>query len=126
MIVCSERHTGASSLTCARIRIDVDMLSSDLDAHYCRQCKKAPCAQACPEEAIRLHVDTGAWLVDEELCTGCGRCVEACPFHAVEIGLDHGRAVKCDLCGGRAWCVQSCPPAALSVRGRKEAMSDGQ
>jgi len=124
MIVCSERHTGSSSLTRARIRITTDFLGSDLDARYCRQCKKAPCAQSCPEEAIRLQADTGAWLVDEALCTGCGRCVEACPFHAVEIGVDSGRATKCDLCGGQFWCVQVCPPGALSIRGQKEAASD--
>lgn len=126
MIVCSERHTGSSSLTRARIRIEVDFLGSDLGAQYCRQCKKAACAEACPEDAIRLQPDTGAWLVDESLCTGCGQCVEACPFHAIEIGPDSARATKCDLCGGKFWCVQSCPPAALSIRGQKETIDDGE
>lgn len=121
MIVCSERHTGASSLARARIRILLDFLGSDLDAQYCRQCSKAACAQACPVEAICLDQDTGAWIVDGELCTGCGQCVDACPFHAMQIAPESGRASKCDLCGGKTWCVQTCPPAALSIRGQKEA-----
>jgi len=124
MIVCSERHTGASSLTRARIRIDLDFLGSDLDAQYCRQCKKAACSQACPVEAIRFRADIGAWLVDEDLCTGCGQCVEACSFHAIQLGGDSGRAFKCDLCAGQAWCVQVCPSGALTIRGQREGVSD--
>jgi Fe-S-cluster-containing hydrogenase component 2 len=65
-------------------------------------------------------------MVDEDVCTGCGQCVEACPFHAIEIGPDSERATKCDLCGGKFWCVQSCPPAALSIRGQREAIGDDQ
>ncbi len=49
----------------------------------------------------------------EEDCTGCGRCEERCPFHAVAIspgGAAHIDARKCLGCGS---CVVACPQEAL-------------
>jgi Fe-S-cluster-containing dehydrogenase component len=54
-------------------------------------------------------------LIDEELCTGCKDCIEACPLEVMQ--FDRGRKVaqKCDLCvdrldaGLQPACVASCP-----------------
>ena len=124
VVVCSERQTGMSAPSRARIRIPVDVLSGDYSAQYCRQCGNAPCATACPEEAIRFDRQLRAWLVDEELCTGCGECVEPCPFDAIWLGPVTGLAIKCDLCRGATWCVEACPTSSLTVRGRAEEVGD--
>jgi Fe-S-cluster-containing hydrogenase component 2 len=55
-----------------------------------------------------------AVTVNEELCTGCGACVEVCPVEA--ISLDDGKAhvdgEKCVDCGV---CVGECPTDAISL-----------
>jgi electron transfer flavoprotein alpha subunit len=55
-----------------------------------------------------------ALIIDKELCTGCGACVEECPFGAVELGADDKAAVdeKCTLCGA---CVEVCPEQAITL-----------
>lgn len=127
MVVCSERHTGMSAPSRARIRLLVDLLGGTDDVmQYCRQCRKAPCAAACPVGAIQFDQQTRAWLVDEPLCDGCGQCIEACPFEAIWLDPVTERAIKCDLCGGAAWCVVACPAGALTVREREKGEDDGK
>ncbi|MCL6429268.1 MAG: 4Fe-4S dicluster domain-containing protein [Anaerolineae bacterium] len=120
VVVCAERHNLRSSLSRSRIRVEVDTLSARHMSRYCRQCVHAPCATACPVQAIEFDEQLGVWMVDAGRCTGCGACVEACPFGAVWLDPVDGVALKCDLCLGRAWCVEVCPPRALSVVGRDE------
>ena len=126
VVVCSERHTGMSAPSRARLRIHVDVLDGDYSAEYCRQCRNALCAAACPEEAIQFDDQLRAWLVDDDLCTGCGECVEPCPFDAIWLDPITGLAAKCDLCLGKTRCVEICPPEALSVKGRDEEAGDGK
>jgi iron only hydrogenase large subunit-like protein len=38
-----------------------------------------PCASSCPFHAIILDPASGEAKIDSGACTGCGRCVEACP-----------------------------------------------
>ena len=59
--------------------------------------------------------DTGAMIVDGDLCVGCRMCIVACPFGAVILDGDRRQAIKCDLCGGvEPWCVRFCEPGALT------------
>lgn len=66
----------------------------------CRQCEEPACMEACPAEAFSV-LDTGIVTIDSELCTGCGACVEACPYGAVAVDADTGEVFKCDLCRER-------------------------
>jgi heterodisulfide reductase subunit A len=65
-------------------------------------------------------------VVDEKLCTGCGTCVETCPFGAIAM---HKREGALDLsqidpllCMGCGNCVVACPVKAIS----QPLDSDGQ
>lgn len=78
----------------------------------CIQCEDAPCAEACPTNAI-TKTETGAWIVNEEACNGCGLCVESCPYGVVKMNPESGVAMKCDFCGGDPECVKMCSVAAL-------------
>ncbi len=64
---------------------------------------------------MRLHVD-------HNVCTLCLRCVEECPYGALE-EADGRIAVgeACTLCGA---CVEACPVEAISIEER-EAGADG-
>jgi len=54
-----------------------------------------------------------AAVVDQETCTGCGACVEACPVDA--ISLDDKAKVDADTCIDCGTCVEECPVDAISM-----------
>jgi heterodisulfide reductase subunit A len=64
-------------------------------------------------EAITSHVD-------EEKCRGCGRCVEACEYKALElVELEGGRKVSRTnevLCKGCGTCATTCCNGAITMR----------
>ena len=52
--------------------------------------------------------------VDQELCTGCGECVAACPAQIFKV--EGGKAVAGqDECLGCQGCVSVCPAEAIKV-----------
>ena len=116
MVSCSLVHEGQVIPSRARIQVLVDPFSGTHQIRYCHQCRRAPCARACPYQAIR-QVEAGQpWTVDETLCDGCGACIVACPFEAMVLAYRGERTVaaKCDTCNGQPECVASCPKGALS------------
>ncbi len=95
------------------------------------------CCGCCCEALIaarrfaHLHpVHTTAFLpeVDGATCTGCGRCVTACPVEAMalvsandEHRPTHKRArLDASLCLGCGVCVPRCPEGGLRLRERGE------
>lgn len=81
---------------------------------HCMHCSQPPCKDVCPVNAISKR-DDGIVLVDEELCTGCKECIEACPLGVMQFNEDKGLAQKCDLCveridmGLKPACIAACP-----------------
>lgn len=93
----------------------------------CRGCFSRPCMFACPRKAISV-VDQKS-TIDEDLCIKCGKCISACPFHAIVKTIvpceeacptsaihkdDHGHTTidysKCIACGN---CLAKCPFSAI-------------
>ncbi|WP_407644424.1 4Fe-4S dicluster domain-containing protein [Dongshaea marina] len=95
-----------------------------VSATTCRHCEDAPCLNVCLVGAITRKSD-GIYL-NKAKCTGCKRCVQACPFGAIQMvpkkdtASGHGKAQahKCNLCQdhekGPA-CIQACPTRALHL-----------
>jgi Fe-S-cluster-containing dehydrogenase component len=65
--------------------------------NFCRHCDHPSCAEACPVAAITRRED-GLVILDEEVCTGCGACVEVCLYEAIAFDQQSGKARKCNLC----------------------------
>jgi len=98
----------------------------------CQNCLARSCEKVCPKGAISFI--NGKSHIDNEKCIKCGKCANACPYHAIihlerpcaaacgmdAIGSDEqGRAVinqdKCVACGQ---CLVSCPFGAIVDKGQ--------
>jgi Fe-S-cluster-containing dehydrogenase component len=69
-------------------------------ANVCIHCDAPPCVSSCPVEAIVQRHD-GIVVLDEETCTGCRLCMDACPYHAISFDTQKDVAQKCNLCHHR-------------------------
>ncbi len=84
----------------------------------CRHCKQAQCIEACPESALYKEDVTGIVLVNEDDCTGCELCYDACPYNVPQFYDE--KLVKCDLCikrlkqSRKPACEHTCPSGAIS------------
>ena len=76
----------------------------------CLQCADPQCAKYCPVHAIYADPKTGARVVDEETCIGCGMCTAACPWNMPRINAETGTSTKCISCGR---CAEQCPNGAI-------------
>lgn len=56
----------------------------NFDEDSCNGCKKCAIEKNCPVGAAKV-VD-GVLEIDKSVCNNCGRCVERCPFDAIEDG----------------------------------------
>lgn len=112
--ICSMQHFGIVNPNAAGIKIKELEELGKFSQIVCQQCIDMPCADACPDKAIKRNTYSGA-VVIEDNCNACGKCADACPIHAiaiVELGEDK-KAVKCDLCGGLPQCISMCPRQVL-------------
>ncbi len=53
--------------------------------------------------------------IDENLCTGCGKCVLACQEGAIAIIDGKAKLVSEVLCDGLGACIGECPTGALKI-----------
>lgn len=96
---------------------------------FCRHCIKPPCIEACPEKAIIQRAD-GIVLGLKDRCIGCLKCMEICPFGAIECSPDTGVIEKCDLCHERIdrgevpACARHCPTGALQFGSPNELLKE--
>jgi len=73
----------------------------------------------------QAELDPQVALVDTSACTGCGSCLEACPFGAIAaVQLDGHRVAHVDPagCKGCGACTPVCPEDAIDLLG----YTDGQ
>ena len=122
LVACEKVHDGE-----ARAFVEV------VDGYFpfpmrCNHCQDAPCKAACPTGAISRSA-SGAVLVAEDRCIGCGTCASICPFGVPYVSALTGKVVKCDQCdervaaGEEPVCVASCPKGALAFGERTEPLA---
>ncbi len=98
----------------------------------CQGCLSHQCVEVCPKKAVSIV--NGRSEIDQDLCIKCGKCMEACPYHAIvkierpcaaSCGMnaissdEEGKAVinydKCVSCGQ---CLVNCPFGAIVDKGQ--------
>jgi Pyruvate/2-oxoacid:ferredoxin oxidoreductase delta subunit len=57
--------------------------------------------------------------IDEEKCTGCGRCATACAEGAIQIIDGKAKLISDSYCDGLGACLGHCPEDAISVEQRE-------
>jgi heterodisulfide reductase subunit A len=67
----------------------------------------------------RLIEPNKAYLVDPELCDGCGACIEPCPEAAITI-VDGKASINEMLCSSCGACIPACQRGAIDQQGLSE------
>jgi formate dehydrogenase beta subunit len=103
----------------------------------CMHCTDAACVRVCPNGSLYHNDQTGFVEYNKDTCTGCGYCIDACPFgiprsnRNILTGI--AKMDKCTLCtteglnrtdaGMEPACVKTCPPNALVYGDRTELLA---
>lgn len=120
---CTDKYDYAGPKTCAAASM---LLSGQKSCNYA--CLGfADCVRACPFDAMRMGED-GLPQIDEDKCTACRKCIEACPKNVLLLtGVDKDYHVRCYSndkgavvakickvsCIGCGKCVKACPHNAI-------------
>jgi len=92
----------------------------------CQLCDDPPCVKSCPRGAL-LQSESGSILVNEDKCTGCMWCINACDFGAI-MPNPTKKIAFCDVSciktsGEEPPCVKACPYEALTFSTMDELSS---
>jgi len=80
------------------------------------QAEGAASRAAIPIMKGRLVLEGITASVNEDICSGCGLCVESCSYSAIEL-VDGKASVNTALCKGCGLCSATCRPGAIQQKG---------
>ncbi len=119
-LACARLVHKKLSWSSAGIRISTSGgVSTGFEAKLCVACDPAPCAAACPTEALTQRKGGGGVRVKHSLCIRCGKCAVACPVDAIHIAPQEGLPYLCIHCGR---CVPFCPQGCLDFSEQDECL----
>jgi carbon-monoxide dehydrogenase iron sulfur subunit len=113
-IACSLHHEKRIWPEASRVRVFMLVPGADFP-HLCAQCEDYPCVEACPFKALSISRKTSAVLTNDKKCTGCGKCIDACPGRIPHMHPANKKIVICDLCKGNPQCVSVCQEGGWNV-----------
>ncbi len=106
----------------------------------CMHCTDAACVRVCPTGAL-FHDENGGFVsYDKDLCSGCGYCLDACPFEVPRSTRNLLTGVakmdKCTFCTSPSYnriaegltpaCVKTCPTKALTFGDRSQLIAEAK
>ena len=62
--------------------------------------------------------------IDEEKCTGCGKCIPNCPEGALQLIDGKARLISDLFCDGLGACIGTCPEGAIDIEEREAESYD--
>ncbi len=97
----------ATSLALSLNKIErVQLIDCDVEEPNCHILLK-------PELTKSENVSIPIPVVDEDRCTGCGKCAEVCAYHAISVIVKNVLVFQ-NLCHGCGACSYLCPEKAIS------------
>jgi Fe-S-cluster-containing hydrogenase component 2 len=126
-LACPLVHEGAFNPDKSRIWIEFEGMPELFYPNSCRSCGKPPCADVCPTEPKSIYRDEkvgGGMKILEDVCIKCGKCIEACPFAAIDWHPTKKTPLVCDVCDGDPECVKFCSPNALLTGGKSNLAAE--
>jgi len=127
-IACSKFHEDVIWPAASRVRVYEYPPSIELPV-LCYQCADAPCANACPADALSVSEETQTIVVTAEKClrisegSDCTVCADECPGSTVRFHPTENIPMFCDLCDGDPECVKVCPSATVTLNGVRAAVA---
>jgi formate dehydrogenase beta subunit len=101
----------------------------------CNHCTDAACVEVCPTGALSYN-RMGFVQYNKEKCSGCGYCVEFCPFGVPQLESDRFSTAatmdKCTFCiervtkGEQPACAAACPTGAIKFGKRADLVEEGR
>lgn len=120
VFACTRRlGRGGTGLSCLAVK-SAGGIRKGYQAVICRACPDPSCARACPVDALAVREGGGVKL-SPDVCIGCGRCREACPFGAVFWDADEEKPQICVYCG---YCARHCPYEVFVLGDTEEPWED--
>ena len=115
--MCALRHEKKYNPEYSRIRV-YQFYPGPIDVPIvCQYCEDRPCVGACPTGALSYDGEKFLMTVDEDLCTSCKKCNEACIDNdrggCITFHPKKGNAQICNLCEGDPQCAKYCPSDTL-------------
>ncbi len=101
-VACKQELNAPDGIRLIRIWEDGPRLEHDtpyfsFKVNMCRHCDEPECLEVCPEDAITKR-DDGIVILDQDKCSGCQACIEACPYEAICFDGENNTAIKCNMC----------------------------
>ena len=104
-VACKQENDVPEGVKLIAVREEILKIVDDsthllFQLNVCIHCDEPVCVENCPDSAIARR-DDGIVVMDENKCTGCQGCIEACPYDAIAFDTEKGVAKKCNLCHHR-------------------------
>ena len=105
---------------CPKDALTIEDKEVKLNFDKCVLCEK--CGIYCPVNAIpktsplKMKIQSGYSMINNNLCVGCGVCIDACVFKAIapdeegNLKIDNNRCIYCGA------CKTACPARAIKIQ----------